>query len=292
MSRTWRCATAGCSRRTASSSSSRRSPSRTARSVADPEIIFRGVPFLDDADGVVEELREAVNDSLEDSAPRRHHRDLADPAAPPRRPRGVRLQAAQAPADGAAGRRRGLTAATRFFGIALKPGSLRPRRRVPGHASAPASDGFGLRVVARPSTRAEVDAVERVSWFAGRYDLDPAVVVDEHDRVLVGLVDGPLAGSARRRRAVAGREGESVPSCAAGCPADARCRSSPSSSRRPGHPLQEEASKPFWNAASAPTPISRTGRLRRLGERRLGTRRRAWRRRAPGRASTRRRRRR
>jgi ribonuclease J len=37
-------------------------------SVADPEIIFRGVPFLDDADGVVEELREAVNDSLEDSA--------------------------------------------------------------------------------------------------------------------------------------------------------------------------------------------------------------------------------
>jgi ribonuclease J len=38
------------------------------RSVADPEIIFRGVPFIDDADGIVEELRDAVLVSLERSA--------------------------------------------------------------------------------------------------------------------------------------------------------------------------------------------------------------------------------
>jgi ribonuclease J len=38
------------------------------RSVAPPEIIFRGVPFLDDAGGLLEDIREAVEDSLERSA--------------------------------------------------------------------------------------------------------------------------------------------------------------------------------------------------------------------------------
>jgi ribonuclease J len=38
------------------------------RSVAPPEIIFRGVPFLDESDGFVGELREAVDDSLARSA--------------------------------------------------------------------------------------------------------------------------------------------------------------------------------------------------------------------------------
>jgi ribonuclease J len=38
------------------------------RSVAPPEIIFRGVPFVDEADGFVEELRSAVDDSLARSA--------------------------------------------------------------------------------------------------------------------------------------------------------------------------------------------------------------------------------
>jgi ribonuclease J len=38
------------------------------RSVAPPEIIFRGVPFVDDSDGFVGELREAVDASLERSA--------------------------------------------------------------------------------------------------------------------------------------------------------------------------------------------------------------------------------
>ena len=36
--------------------------------VADPEVIFRGVPFLEEADGLVEELRDVVEDSLEDAA--------------------------------------------------------------------------------------------------------------------------------------------------------------------------------------------------------------------------------
>jgi ribonuclease J len=34
------------------------------RSVADPEVIFRGVPFLDEAGELVEEIRETVEDSL------------------------------------------------------------------------------------------------------------------------------------------------------------------------------------------------------------------------------------
>ena len=38
------------------------------RSVAPPEIIFRGVPFLDEADGLVEDIRGAVDDSLARSA--------------------------------------------------------------------------------------------------------------------------------------------------------------------------------------------------------------------------------
>jgi ribonuclease J len=36
--------------------------------VADPEVIFRGVPFLTEGDGFVEELREVIEDSLEDAA--------------------------------------------------------------------------------------------------------------------------------------------------------------------------------------------------------------------------------
>ncbi|HYY21670.1 MAG TPA: ribonuclease J [Thermoleophilaceae bacterium] len=38
------------------------------RSVAPPEIIFRGVPFIDESDSVVEEIRHAVDDSLARSA--------------------------------------------------------------------------------------------------------------------------------------------------------------------------------------------------------------------------------
>jgi ribonuclease J len=38
------------------------------RSVAPPEIIFRGVPFAEDADGLLDDIREAVDDSLARSA--------------------------------------------------------------------------------------------------------------------------------------------------------------------------------------------------------------------------------
>jgi ribonuclease J len=38
------------------------------RSVAPPEIIFRGVPFAEDSDGLTDEIREAVEESLERSA--------------------------------------------------------------------------------------------------------------------------------------------------------------------------------------------------------------------------------
>jgi len=38
------------------------------RSVVPPELIFRGVPFLDEADGLIEDIREAVEDSLDRSA--------------------------------------------------------------------------------------------------------------------------------------------------------------------------------------------------------------------------------
>ncbi len=37
-------------------------------SVAPPEIIFRGVPFVEEADGLIEELREVVEESLDDAA--------------------------------------------------------------------------------------------------------------------------------------------------------------------------------------------------------------------------------
>jgi ribonuclease J len=36
--------------------------------VADPEVIFRGVSFLDEADGLVESLQDVVEDSLEEAA--------------------------------------------------------------------------------------------------------------------------------------------------------------------------------------------------------------------------------
>jgi ribonuclease J len=41
---------------------------QTGESVADPEVIFRGVPFLDEAGELVDEIRDAVEDSLERAA--------------------------------------------------------------------------------------------------------------------------------------------------------------------------------------------------------------------------------
>ena len=36
--------------------------------IADPEVLFRGVAFLDEADALVDELKDVVEDSLEDAA--------------------------------------------------------------------------------------------------------------------------------------------------------------------------------------------------------------------------------
>ena len=47
--------------------------SRTAARSSRPEIIFRGVPFVDEADGFVDDLRGAVDDSLAHSAKERDH---------------------------------------------------------------------------------------------------------------------------------------------------------------------------------------------------------------------------
>ena len=77
------------------------------QSVAPPEVIFRGVPFVAEADELIEDIRGAVEDSLARAAVRRDPRDRPRPAGAARRPRGVRLRQAQAPPDGAAGRRRG-----------------------------------------------------------------------------------------------------------------------------------------------------------------------------------------
>ena len=41
---------------------------RRRQVVADPEVIFRGVAFLEEADALVEELKDVVEDSLEDAA--------------------------------------------------------------------------------------------------------------------------------------------------------------------------------------------------------------------------------
>ena len=76
--------------------------------VAPPEIIFRGVPFLDEADGLVDELRDVVERlAFRRGAPRGARAEPA-PGGPPRRHRRLRLRAPEAPADDPAGGRRGL----------------------------------------------------------------------------------------------------------------------------------------------------------------------------------------
>ena len=78
---------------------------------ADPEITFRGRPFRDDEDSdrLLEELKDVVEDKLEEALdggkvrePALIRQDVHDVVA------ALRLQAAQAPPDGPAGGRRGL----------------------------------------------------------------------------------------------------------------------------------------------------------------------------------------
>ena len=78
-------------------------------SVADPEVIFRGVPFLDQADELLEEIRSTVEDiarARRQGADPRGRRRAGDAA---RRHGEASLRPPQATPDGAAGRRRGLS---------------------------------------------------------------------------------------------------------------------------------------------------------------------------------------
>ncbi len=103
------------------------------RSVVPPEIMFRGVPFIDEGDGFVADLRDAVDASLGRSAKEQiteidllqdHlHDDVAE----------FVYNAAAPPADDPAGGRRGLGRryrAAAHRGVALERGTTRrPRRR-------------------------------------------------------------------------------------------------------------------------------------------------------------------
>ncbi len=78
-------------------------------SMADPEVIFRGVPFLDQADELVEEIRSTVEDTVERAAKERDPRGRRRAGDAARRHGEASLRPPQAPADGAARRRRGLS---------------------------------------------------------------------------------------------------------------------------------------------------------------------------------------
>ena len=88
--------------------------------VADPEVIFRGVAMGDDKaeDDLADGIADVVDKTLEEAAADKVGDDRPDPGGPPRRHRGVRLEEAEAPAAGPAGRRRGLEPATRREGRA------------------------------------------------------------------------------------------------------------------------------------------------------------------------------
>ena len=77
-------------------------------SVAEPEVIFRGVPFRDEAERAARRASATPSRTRWRARPSEEIREidvLQSDAA--RRPRGARLRPAQAPPDGAAGRRRG-----------------------------------------------------------------------------------------------------------------------------------------------------------------------------------------
>ena len=87
------------------------------KSVADPEVIFRGVPFLDEAGQLREEIQDLVETSLESAAkdgvrePSDLQQLLHDHLA------ALIWERLEAPADGAAGGRRSLTSSARFAGL-------------------------------------------------------------------------------------------------------------------------------------------------------------------------------
>ena len=64
---------------------------QTGESVVAPEVIFRGVPFVEQADGLVDEIRTEVERSLRNAAASRRARERRPAAAAARRSRRLRL---------------------------------------------------------------------------------------------------------------------------------------------------------------------------------------------------------
>ena len=91
-------------------------------SVVPPEVLARGVPFLD-GQRAPSSTSCARRSRTRSTAPPRSAITEIDvlESHPPRRPGGVHLRPAQAPADGAAGRRRGLSGARPRRGSARAP---------------------------------------------------------------------------------------------------------------------------------------------------------------------------
>ena len=104
---TSRCATAGCCRADGIFVVVATVSEQDGSSVAEPEVIFRGVPYPEDAEALLADLRETRRGLAGARRQRGDPRDRPAGEDPPRRPRGLRLRPAQAPPDGAPGRRRG-----------------------------------------------------------------------------------------------------------------------------------------------------------------------------------------
>ena len=81
---------------------------QSGESVVPPEVIFRGVPFMEQADGLAADIRKEVESVAGPRGEGRDPRDRRAPAGAPRRSGELCLRAAAPPADGPAGRRRGL----------------------------------------------------------------------------------------------------------------------------------------------------------------------------------------
>ena len=77
-------------------------------SVVPPEVLARGVPFLEGNSAFIDELREAVEDSLDTAAEQQITETDVLESLPARRSRDLHLRTAQAASHGLAGGRRGL----------------------------------------------------------------------------------------------------------------------------------------------------------------------------------------
>ena len=109
------------------------------RPLAPPEVITRGVPFLAESDGVLEDLRADGRGVARARGRGRGARDLAAPGAPARGRGGVHLRPPAPAADGAAGGGRGLAARRgRPAGAGARQRRLRPRGPRPARPAAPA----------------------------------------------------------------------------------------------------------------------------------------------------------